>query len=326
MTADHHPAREPEDDVSQAQILADRMATLLESHEPGWRLPRQSALARRFNVGVAEINAAITELTTRHLLRRLPDGHVYRASPAEYHLSLDGVPGLGARIDPMGGELACENRYVSWRRVPEDVGWTLGIGAGDRVCVVRQVWTAGGERAAVSTTYLPERLAAKVPALSVLPTPAVPSQPGRASGASRPGQPSAQPGLPDGPLSLPALLNGMPVPQDPDLLLRDRAGGGSADETRKAQPEALAGQPQSLYLEMQCPPPSAARILRLAHGQPAVLVSVRFDDPSLGTPVALTVGAFRPDLFRIVVTAAATPLPDGDQGSSVGAWTHVADG
>ena len=64
-----------------AQVLADRVAAALIHHEPGWRLPRRSALARRYGVSPAEMEAAIEELAARHLLRRLPDGQVYRASP-----------------------------------------------------------------------------------------------------------------------------------------------------------------------------------------------------------------------------------------------------
>src|SRR5262245_57126302 len=55
-------------------VLADRIAAALVHREPGWRLPRRSALARRYNVGVPEIDAAISELIRRSLIRRLPDG------------------------------------------------------------------------------------------------------------------------------------------------------------------------------------------------------------------------------------------------------------
>src|SRR5262245_13366612 len=82
-------------------------AAVLVHHEPGWRLPRLTALARRYSVSSAEIDAAIEELAARHLVRRLPDGQVYRASPAEYWVPLEGVFGLVSRVDPMGGHLAC---------------------------------------------------------------------------------------------------------------------------------------------------------------------------------------------------------------------------
>ena len=86
------------------------MAAALLHHEPGWRLPRHTALARRYNVTTAEIDAAIDLLAQRHLLTRLPDGHVFRASPAEYRLTLEGLPGLATHVDPMGGQLACKSR------------------------------------------------------------------------------------------------------------------------------------------------------------------------------------------------------------------------
>ncbi len=61
------PGRSP-----AASVLAERMAAALLHHEPGWRLPRHTALARRYNVTTAEIDAAIELLTERHLLSRLP--------------------------------------------------------------------------------------------------------------------------------------------------------------------------------------------------------------------------------------------------------------
>ena len=84
-------------------VLADRMAAALVHREPGWQLPRRSALARRYNVSMAEIDVAIGELARRSLIRRLPDGQLYRASPAEYLIPLEGVAGLSTRLDPMGG-------------------------------------------------------------------------------------------------------------------------------------------------------------------------------------------------------------------------------
>ena len=82
-------------------VLADRIAAALVHREPGWRLPRRSALARRDNVSIAEIDAAIGELSRRSLIRRLPDGQLYRASPAEYLIPVEGIGGLNTRLDPM---------------------------------------------------------------------------------------------------------------------------------------------------------------------------------------------------------------------------------
>ena len=145
----------PPVDRPAAHVLADRVAAALVHHEPGWRLPRRSALARRYGVSPAEMEAAIEELAARHLLRRLPDGQVYRASPADYLIQLEGQPDLKASIDPMGMSVMCASRHVSVRRVPEDIGGALGLTAGDSVCVVRCLWTSGSDPAAFSATYLP---------------------------------------------------------------------------------------------------------------------------------------------------------------------------
>jgi DNA-binding GntR family transcriptional regulator len=263
-------------------VLASRLAAALVHHEPGWRLPRHTALARRYNVSPAEIETAVGELVGRNLIRRLADGQLYRASPAEYLIELEGVSGLSSVLDPMGGDLSCRSRQVSWRRVPEDIGWALGLSAADPVCVVRFLWTSGGEPAASATTYLPERVA-------------------RPAGAGTG-------------TVLPETLTLLPpaAPDGPD---------GAVSPARRR----TAGRPAALHVEMQPPPPAIARSLRLPAGQPATIVTVRFDDPDDGQPVALTVAVLRSDQFRVVLQSPQPPLPDGGDGSFSGAWTHVVE-
>jgi hypothetical protein len=266
---------------SNGTVLANRLAAALVHHEPGWRLPRHTALARRYNVSPAEIETAIGELVSRHLVRRLADGQLYRASPAEYLIEIEGVSGLASSLDPMGGDIACRSRQVSWRRVPEDIGWALGLGASDAVCVVRFLWTAGGEPAACTTTYLPaDRI-----------TP----------GAYEPGEP-----LPDALTLLPLSIR----PRDPGPVEAGPAPGG---------------RPSALHIEMQPPPPAVARSLRLPAGHPATIVTVRFDDPSDGTPAALTVAVLRSELFRVALQSPHVPLADGGAETFTGAWTHAVE-
>ncbi len=236
-----------------AGVLADRLAATLVHHEPGWRLPRPSALARRYDVRPAQVEAAVRELAARHLIRQLPDGQLYRASPAEFLIPVQGVPRLGAHLDPMGSELTCRHRKVSWRRVPEDIGWALGVAATGLVCTVKCHWSMNGEPAAISTTYL---------------TPGAANQLGEIAEA-----------------------DGSTV-SDPLAGALDRAD----------EPSPL-GFAAAMHLEMQPPPSSVARGLRLGAGQLAVMVTVRYDDPGSGGPVALTVAALRAELFRIVVDA-----------------------
>ncbi|HUC22235.1 MAG TPA: GntR family transcriptional regulator [Streptosporangiaceae bacterium] len=265
-------------------VLADRLAAALVHHEPGWRLPRHSALARRYNVSVAEIDAAVEELVSRHLVRRLADGQLYRASPAEYVIGLEGVPGLASYVDAMGGELTCRSRQVTWRLPPEDIVWALRLEPDQQVCVVRFLWTAGGEPAALCTSYVPADIASRSDA-----------------------------GTPAG---LPAVLNLLQLTGVADEL------GVSADD-----PEAtpVAGAPTALHIELQAPPPSVARSLRLTAGQPAIMVTVRFDEMDTGRPVALTIAVLRPDMFRVVVETPRPPLPDGSSGNLSGSWAHAAE-
>jgi DNA-binding GntR family transcriptional regulator len=260
-------------------VLADRIAAALVHHEPGWRLPRHTTLARRYNVTTAEIDAAVSELATRHLIRRLADGQLYRISPAEYLIPIEGLPGLSSSVDPMGGRLACRSRQVSWRQVPEDIGWALQVAPADPVAVIRVHWTVNGEPAAFCTTYLLKELAA--PFLSAPDTDAL--------------------------ASLTLLPIAVPL------------GAGEVDGTGRRP----VGEPRAVHIEMQPPPSSVARSLHLSTGQPAAMVTARFDDPDTGRPVALTIAVFRPDLFRIVLVSGERPLADGDESTLSGAWTHV---
>ena len=141
--------------VHAVGVLADRIAAALVHREPGWRLPRRSALARRYNVSMCEIDAAIRDLARRSLIRRLPDGQLYRASPADYWIPVEGATGVGTRLDPMGSPVECHAWHESDREAPQDVAWSVGVPAGDVVRVIRSVWTLADEPAAVATTYLP---------------------------------------------------------------------------------------------------------------------------------------------------------------------------
>lgn len=137
-----------------AEVLADRIAAALVHREPGWRLPRRSALARRYNVSLSEIDTAIVDLTRRSLVRRLSDGQLYRASAADYWVPLEGAGGLGIRLDPIGSPAECNARHAAVREAPQDIAWALGVPSGAPVLVVRCVWTVAGEPAAISTGYL----------------------------------------------------------------------------------------------------------------------------------------------------------------------------
>jgi DNA-binding GntR family transcriptional regulator len=319
---------------SATGVLADRMASALVHHEPGWRLPRHSALARRYNVSTAEVDAAVGELAARRLVRRLPDGQLYRSSPAEYLVPLAGTPGLSSHIDPMGREIACRSRQVSWRRVPEDIGWALGVTPGDSACVIRLLWTADGEPAALATTYLARHLAGQpagqgedplaVPAaLAAWPLFAGPGAGDQAvrGGPAGPEDATAQAGRPG---TGNVAGRGQRAATDAEAATADETAPAGPDEagTAAAEPGG-ACQPSALFVELQPPPPAVARSLRLSAGQPAVMVSVRFDDPAQGRPAALTVAVLRPDMFRIVIESPASPLPGGTAGSFSGAWTYA---
>jgi len=292
---------------SAVSVLADRLAASLVHHEPGWRLPRHSALARRYNVSAAEIDAAVEELVNRHLVRRLADGQVYRASPAEYIIDLEGISGLATRLDAMGAEFACRNRQLSWRLPPEDISWALHMPADQQVCVVRYLWTADGVPAALLTTYVPGDIASRTEAGLATDSPSVLNllQPA--------GGPGGAPAdfAPDDPDS-PALIDAAPISFSP-------AGSSPAGSSR-------GGEATALHIELQAPSPSVARSLRLGAGQPAMIVTIRFDDVAADRPVALTIAVLRPEMFRLVLQTPFRPRPDRDAGNLPDSWTHAVEG
>lgn len=248
------------------------MAALVASHDPGWRLPQPTALARRFSVSLVEIERVIDELARRHLVRELPDGKLYRASPADYVIALEGIPGIGASIDPMGASVTCISRRVSWKRVPEDVAEALCLAPTAEASIIRCHWAANGRRAAVSTTYLAS------------------ARPEQASAADCDGDPL-----------------GVKLPHAPPA-------PGAAPGTGPV--------PTAAYIELQVPPPWAARSLELSPGEPAITLSLRFRDPSTGRPVALTTASLRAGLFRVILDTANCSGKPGlaDRAGYVAEW------
>ena len=321
------------------QVLADRLAMALMNHEPGWRLPRHTVLARRYNVSPTEIDAAISELTHRYLVRRLPDGRVHRISPAEYLIPLEGVPGLRLRTDPMAAELACRRRQASWRLVPEDICRALHVDAGEQVYVVHSVWAAGSQPAAYATTYLPANIAGTIS------DSATADEADESASAERASEhadvsPDGEMGEPDGARAppppsprVPAADSGV-LPGQSTAYPATLAAAASRSSLHSQRPDlpgahrsgsAMTGSAAALYVEMQPPSPSVARRLQLSPGQPAAVVTVRFDDPVTSRPAALTVTVLRPELFRIVVDTTEMPLPDNEQGRTAGIWARTAE-
>jgi DNA-binding GntR family transcriptional regulator len=266
-------------------ILADRLASVVIGREPGYSLPRRSVLARRFRVSLAEVDAAIDELVRRNLIRRFPTGGLRRAGPAEYVISMGRVPGLSSFIDPMDHRVANAGVRTSHGRAPGEIADALGLVRGAQVRVCRRLWTADDEAAATSVTYVPDEHADLIIDSSAA-----------AQSARAGGQPS-----------LAAGLNGSVMPGKPGFAIAVGA----------------------VRIEVQPPARSVARRLRLANGAPAVVVTARLDlvrraHGAVGSghaahgsgsgkkPVALTVLALRPELFRVVFD---TP-GDGDAPAS----------
>jgi UTRA domain len=280
VPADEYPAphRAP-------NVLVERIAAALVNHEPGWRLPRASELARRHNVSTDEVHAALDELVARQLARQSADGHLYRASPAEYLISVDGLAGLGAMVDPMGRKLTCLSYGAARQPAPEAAAAALRVRPGEPVSVLRLVWAVDGVPGAVSTTYLarhraqPQDLAAWLAAA--------------ANGSTLPVAPPAED----------ETIGAVTVEQatSPD---RMPAGPPRRESGRPSRPWAVS-------VQMDLPPVSVAKRLRLYPGQLAVLVTILSRQDSSSGPAGLTATVLRPDMFSVSLVT-ARPAAGGD--------------
>lgn len=272
-------------------VLTNRIAATLLHHDPGWRLPRPTALARHYNVSTSLVTAAVDELVARRLVRRLPDGQACRLSPAHYVLPLGAETGLRTFAAPLGSGLSLKSRSVSWSPLRENVRRTLRLRPGELACTVQLLWTvAAGEPAAVSTTHATKDVAEPVIAA-----------------AQRTGSISAI-------LPLPAMRpTSQPASQPPSQPPSQSAG---QDETNYGDSALLALR--ALHIEVQQPPAWAARSLALAACEHAVLITGSYDRLDTGLPAMLTFAAFRPEALRLTV---ATPdAPQANPGLAFSAW------
>jgi hypothetical protein len=141
-------------------VLTNRIAAALANHEPGWRLPRLSVLARQYDATSELLAAAIAELAARRLIRRTSAGRFCRATPALYVLPFGGsLHGLRARADPVAGDLSVKSRSVSVHPVRDDIRCVLQIASDEPARILQLVWAVGGEPAAITATYLAPQLA-----------------------------------------------------------------------------------------------------------------------------------------------------------------------
>jgi DNA-binding GntR family transcriptional regulator len=280
VPADGHP--NPDQVLN---VLVERIASSLANHEPGWRLPRASELARRHNVTTEEVHAAYDELVARQLARQAADGEIYRASPADYLISVNGLAGLSAIVDPMGRKLTCLSYGAARQPAPETAANALRVRPGEPVSVLRLVWAVDGAPAAVSTTYLarhraqPQDLAAWLAAA--------------ATSGSLPVSPSA----------------------DDDRMVADATDQATSPARGPAGPppreSVQPSHPLAVSIQMDLPPVSVARRLRLRPGQLALLVTVVSRPDSGSGPAGLTATVLRPDMFNVSLVT-ASPAPDDD--------------
>jgi DNA-binding GntR family transcriptional regulator len=235
-------------------VLAARIATTVARHDPGWRLPRMSVLARRFGVKPREVAAAVSQLADLHLVRRMPDSRYIRVSPAEYHIPFPATAGLLARVTPIGGALECRAMSIGRPDLRDDVAKALGASAGDEGCSLRLQFTVADEPAAVSTTYA---IASRRPLIEKL------------AASERPGL------LPFADLQFPA----------DGSVLTAAVGATSPD---------LGASHRAVQLEFQQPSPGIASLLRLRAGDKAIAITATGggDDPTLTTAI-LRADSFR---------------------------------
>jgi hypothetical protein len=257
-------------------VLTRRIAASLAQHHPGWLLPRPSVLARRYHVTTEQVTAAIDELAARHLVRMLPDGQACRLSPADYMLELEGQHGLSARVEPLHGQLSCRSKSVAWHPVRPDTESALGIAPGEHVCILQMLWTLSGQPAAATTTYLAGPAAGKILAEIEV-------------------------------ADLEAFRTILPMPPAGCAM-----SDGAEDDLQPPAGPALI--PHALHIEMQQPPPWAAKALRLSACESAIGITVNYAEPADGGAAALTAAVLRPSEFRVIVDSVVTRAQAADFG------------
>jgi DNA-binding GntR family transcriptional regulator len=277
-------AAAPSDRQPADPVLTSRIAANLAQHQPGWLLPRPSVLARRYHVATTEVTAAIDELAARHLVRLLPDGKACRISPADYMLQLDGQHGLSARVEPLHGQLRCRSKSVAWHAVRPDIESALGIAPGLPVCILQMLWTISGQPAAATTTYLSGPSAGKVLA-GIEAT------------------------------DMESLRTILPMPPG--------SAGADSDQDDSAESHSPELIPHALHIEMQQPPPWAARILRLSACDSAIGITVSYAEPADGSAAALTVAVLRPSEFRVIVDSVVPLAQAATHGNPLLAWPRA---
>ena len=100
-----------------------------------------------------QVAAAVDKLVAIDVVRRLPSGEFGRVSPAEYHIPLRARAEMSARIEPVGGPLACRSQTVSLYSVPDEVAYAIGPAAGEPGCLLKRQYAVADQPASVSTTY-----------------------------------------------------------------------------------------------------------------------------------------------------------------------------
>lgn len=100
------------------------------------------------------MRAAIEQLIARQVIRRGADGQLYRSSPAEYLIAVDGLAEMSAVVDPMGRDLTCLSYGMVGLAAPESAARALRVPPGTQLDVLRLAWAVDGVPAALSTTYL----------------------------------------------------------------------------------------------------------------------------------------------------------------------------
>jgi hypothetical protein len=255
-------------------VLTSRIAASLAQHHPGWLLPRPSVLARRYHVTTEQVTAAIDDLAARHLIRLLPDGKACRISPADYLLELEGQHGLSARVEPLHGQLSCRSKSVAWHSVRPDIESALSIVPGDPVCILQMLWTLSGKPAAATTTYLAGPAAENILAEIEV-------------------------------ADLATFRTILPMPPACYAI-----SDGDVDEL--AVPDRPALIPHALHIEMQQPPPWAAKALRLSACDSAIGITVNYAELAKGSATALTVAVLRPSEFRVIIDSVVTLAKPAD--------------
>lgn len=138
--------------------LADALEALLDTLEPGDKLPSENQLVATHGVSRLTARAALQELEARFLVRRVRGAGTFVARRIEHRLGPDLPPSGSEAVRRAGAEPGNHVVSVRTRRPAAGVREALDLDGDEKVVAITRVGTVDGLPATYGTTNLPSEV------------------------------------------------------------------------------------------------------------------------------------------------------------------------